>query len=341
MSILSNCWSKPRRNGGALLLAGVFAGVTVGGGVGVFAAASPKSVTVCANKTTNILRYSKSDKCSAKESSVVLNQTGTAGEDGTIGKTGAKGDTGKTGAKGDAGVAGPKGDTGATGTIGATGAKGDAGATGENGASGANGTDGVDARFPLIPQAVCDGTDADATANEVCKIGMTGPGGGTVFFADDNNEFAGLDYLEVAPTGWGNGISVAAGETTGTATVDPILKWCHVGTTLGIDGYGKAAVGIGAANTTFADSTCVSGAIQAASDYTGGSKSDWFLPSAGEASLMFMMSKLGIGLFTLSNYWTSSELTESDRGIAFSVSYGVSGVVAKGTSSPVRPIRSF
>ncbi len=39
-----------RRSAGTLLLVGVLAGVTIGGGVGVLAASSTKSVTVCANK---------------------------------------------------------------------------------------------------------------------------------------------------------------------------------------------------------------------------------------------------------------------------------------------------
>jgi hypothetical protein len=48
-----------RRTAAVLLLVGVLAGVTVGGGVGVIAASSTKIVTVCANKKTNILRYAK------------------------------------------------------------------------------------------------------------------------------------------------------------------------------------------------------------------------------------------------------------------------------------------
>ena len=85
-----------RRSAGVLLLVGVLAGVTVGGGVGVIAATSTKTVTVCADKKTNVLRYSKNGKCVKKtETKVVLNQTGVKGD---IGATGAKGDTGAAGA---------------------------------------------------------------------------------------------------------------------------------------------------------------------------------------------------------------------------------------------------
>jgi hypothetical protein len=90
---------------------GVLAGVSVGG-VGVIAASSTKTVTVCANKKTNVLRYAKNGKCVAKsETKVLLNQTGS---DGTTGVAGAKGDPGATGPKGDAGAAGASSPTGFT-----------------------------------------------------------------------------------------------------------------------------------------------------------------------------------------------------------------------------------
>ena len=72
-----------------MLVVGVLAGLTVGGGVGVIAAASTKTVTVCANKTTNMLRYAKSGTCATTETKVVLNQTGAAGTNGTNGTNGA------------------------------------------------------------------------------------------------------------------------------------------------------------------------------------------------------------------------------------------------------------
>ena len=88
-----------RRSAGVLLLVGVLAGVTVGGGVGVIAATSTKTVTVCADKKTNVLRYAKNGKCAKKtETKVVLNQTGVKGDIGATGATGAKGDTGAAGA---------------------------------------------------------------------------------------------------------------------------------------------------------------------------------------------------------------------------------------------------
>jgi len=76
----------------------VLAGLTVGGGVGVIAASSTKTVTVCANKTTNMLRYASDGKCVTKtESIVVLNQTGAKGATGLRGATGARGADGTAG----------------------------------------------------------------------------------------------------------------------------------------------------------------------------------------------------------------------------------------------------
>ena len=117
------------RSTGILVLVGVLAGVAVGGGVGVIAASTSKSVTVCVDKNDQHMNYSNSGKCKSHQIKLVLNQTG---------------------AKGDTGAAGAKGDT--------------------------NGT------LAITQQSVCDGSDADTVANEVCKVGMTGPGGGLIFF---------------------------------------------------------------------------------------------------------------------------------------------------------------
>ena len=82
-----------------MLVVGVLAGLTVGGGVGVIAAASTK-VTVCANKKTNMLRYAKDGRCETTETKVELNQTGPAGARGPQGVAGARGATGDKGAAG-------------------------------------------------------------------------------------------------------------------------------------------------------------------------------------------------------------------------------------------------
>ena len=282
MSLLKSR-SYSRRSAGVFLLVGVLAGVTVGGGVGVIAASSTKTVTVCANKKTNVLRYAKNGKCVTKtETKVTLNQTGTAGAAGTNGTNG---------------TAGVKGDTGAA---------------------------GVNATLAITQQSVCDGSDADVIANEVCKIGMTGPGGGVIFFVDYDDQYVGLNYLEAAPVGWGNGLlnvnlGGLTGETAGTLTVDPLLKWCSNTTSLlGLNAWANSAVGAGASNTSTADTTCAGGAIQAASDYAGGSQSDWFLPSVGEAMLMYTnLRQVGVGGIVFDYYWSSSEFDPTNAWVQY------------------------
>ena len=109
MSFQLGSRSYSRKSAGVLLLVGVLAGVTVGGGVGVIAASSTKTVTVCANKKTNVLRYAKNGKCvKKKETRVLLNQTGATGAPGTNGTNGTNG------AKGDTGPAGSSSPTGFT-----------------------------------------------------------------------------------------------------------------------------------------------------------------------------------------------------------------------------------
>jgi len=97
MSLLPKSQSYSRRSVGVMLIVGVLAGLTVGGGVGVIAASSTKTVTVCANKKTNVLRYAKDSKCvTTTETKVVLNQTGAKGAKGAAGAAGASSPTGFT-----------------------------------------------------------------------------------------------------------------------------------------------------------------------------------------------------------------------------------------------------
>jgi hypothetical protein len=303
MIFLSGSRSYSRKSAGVLLLVGVLAGVTVGGGVGVIAASSTKSVTVCANKKTKVLRYAKNGKCAKTETKVVLNQTG---EDGA---TGAKGDTGATGAKGDTGATGAKGDTGATGATGASG-------------SGA-----------ITQLSVCDGTDADTTANELCKIGMTGPGGGHVFFVDYNDQYAGFDYLEVAPESCGATRTWSSSDSDVTAT----------------RGWAARAVGQGQANTTailavFTSDTQANNAAKYADSLTCGTESDWFLGSIGEISLMYTnLQQAGVGTFSNDLYcciWSSSD---ADRFSAYrlELGFGAWGNSTKSSLRIVRPMRAF
>ena len=203
------------------------------------------------------------------------------------------------------------------------------------GPAGPAGTNGTNATVAITQLSVCDGTDAGTVADELCKIGMTGPGGGLIFFVDYNDQYASFcatgdcNYLEASP----------ANETSGA--------WCSdTSTGLGLTGWDKSAVGAGRTNTTTAYTTCTTGAVQTAVDYTapsfnGVAKDDWWLGSIGEMMLMYTnLRQAGVGGFTTANYWSSSESSVSlawyqDFDIGYQNDFG------KNNTYYVRPVRAF
>jgi hypothetical protein len=176
-----------------------------------------------------------------------------------------------------------------------------------------------------------------------------GPGGGNIFYVDSLGQFSDFDYLELAPVGWGNGIPVdsAGGETTGTATIDPLMNWCsstHNNTLIGLSGMDAAALGAGATNTATADITCTGGAIQAVSNYAGGSKDDWYLPSAGEASVLYTnMQRYGISGLASDGTWIVTS-TERRWDYVYAQDFLTGQHIPFAKNDPrftIRPIRKF
>ena len=330
MATSSKSKSYSRRSIAAVLLVGVLAGVTVGGGVGVFAASSKKTVTVCANKKTNVLRYAKNGKCVKTETKVVLNQKGVAG---------AKGDTGAAGAKGDTGAAGAKGDTGAAGT---------------------NGTNGTNGTLAIAQQSVCDGSDTDTIANEVCKVGMTGPGGGLIFFVDYNDEYATYDYLEVAPADAVYALSASTGVWATTATTcgpAPRNTDCQAGSIYTETGVALATIkgshrGLfgGKAGTAAIVDRMNTGIPTAKNTYAAGvaddyvspnGTGDWWLPSKDELQKMQEnLNNKGVGGFASDVYWSSSEKDAANAWVQ-AFDNGYQGFSNKGIDWYVRPVRAF
>ena len=305
MSVHRKSRSYSSRSTGVLLLVGVVVGATVGG-VGVTAASSTKTVTVCANKKTNILRYAKSGKCAKSETKVVLNQTGPAGPAGTRGATG------------------PAGPQGEAGTAGANGATGPAGPQGETGTAGTTTNSQI--------KNICgvNGTTA-------CAVGLKGPGGGYVFMTPSTpGNTSGLFY-EAAPSTWHS------------SSGDPLSAWCNNATDL--LGVASSLTGTGAmdgaAKTAVMLGVCTSGAANLADAYTatvnGVVYGDWFLPSKGELSQMYV-NRIAIGGFYTDNnagYRSSSESLGDtawtqwfNDGLQVSDSW-------KGGYFYVRPVRAF
>ena len=340
MAITSQSRFYSRQSAGILLLVGVLAGVTVGGGVGVIAASSTKSVTVCADTKTNVLRYAKNGKCVKTETKVVLNQTGA---DGISGAVGAKGDSGA------AGVAGAKGDTGAAG------AKGDAGTAGTNGTNGTNGAAGASSPTGFTARSVCG-----SNGTTLCAVGVQGPGGGTIVYVDSTNEMPGYDYLEAAPADASTGVVWSTtvekcGTAAGTSCQTSFLS--DAGTALGYIGLGtgRAATATIVARHNAGDVAKASYAAGVADAYTTSTASDWFLPSKDElnevckyarntnqdagASTVCSGGTLRGG-FAADYYWSSSEyggrfawLQDFNDGLQY---YDY-----KGFTLYVRPVRAF
>ena len=315
--------SHSRRSAGILLLIGVLSGVTVGGGVGVIAASSTKSVTVCANKKTNVLRYAKNGKCTKTETKVVLNQTGADGISGAAGAKGDSGAAGAAGAKGDTGAAGAKGDTGDAGV----GTKGDTGVAGAKGDTGTNGTNGANTNSQT--KNICGVNGATA-----CAVGLQGPGGGIVFMTPSTaGNTSGLFY-EAAPSTWS---SPSGG--------DPTKAWCDNST--GVLGVLSAVVSTGAMDgankTAVMLGVCTSGAANLADEYSatvnGVVYGDWFLPSKGELNQMYA-NKTAIGGFVSDSYWSSSEITAGGAWTQY-FAVGSQNLLNKAGAHYVRPVRAF
>jgi hypothetical protein len=284
----------------------------VGGGVGVFAASNEKSIGACINKTTGVTRWrvnADSRKCTIQEDAVSWKvASGLSGvklvADGGVSLPGAPGAPGAAGAKGDAGAPGAKGDTGAAGM---------------NGGS------------AITEQAVCDGSDVDTTADELCKVGMTGPGGGHIFLVDYNDQYSGLDYLEVAPQSCEGTLKAWSSDTNHSLVA--------------LNGWAARAVGRGQTNTTAMMTSYgsyvadTSGAAYFSDSSTCGGKSDWFLGSLGEMKLIYENLQ-GVGGVDTEPYWSSSEFDA--YGAWYQLFYSGNQFDSnKANMYNVRPVRAF
>ena len=145
-----------------------------------------------------------------------------------------------------------------------------------------------------------EGADAIKTVGcpkqAIYAVGDTGPAGGIVFYVTNG----GLHGLE-------------ASLEDQAVPYNPGAEWGCVGTDLaGADG---TVINTGQQNTADILAGCTTPGIAArlVDDYSLNGFDDWFLPSKDELNLMFLNigpgSTLGnVGGFTLSTYWSSSEL---------------------------------
>jgi hypothetical protein len=162
-----------------------------------------------------------------------------------------------------------------------------------------------------------------------------------VFFIDYYDQYPSFcaagdcNYLEASPA------------DVDEAGSDFTSAWCSDTTnSLGLTGWDKSAIGAGRTNTTTADTTCSSGAIQTAVDYAssfnGVAKDDWWLPSIGELMAMYWnLRQAGVGSFSADYYWSSSE-SSATHAWSQLFDYGTQhNFLGKTGSSRVRPVRGF
>jgi hypothetical protein len=219
-----------------------------------------------------------------------------------------------------------------------------------------------------VPSATTTTTTITTTttlAPVVYQVGQTGPGGGTVFYKHASGTFAcgatlsqNCTYLEVAPNTWSGGSAdpqklwaVSANQSVDVPSITNDSSAYNNASGIGL-GYKNSLAIVAQGN----DTTTAAGAARA---YSGGSQSDWYLPTTAELNLLCQWARnvaqsvttqctggtlnTGTGLgggFSTAVYWSSSEY----YGVYAWVQDFTSGYQdgsGKGTTPYVRPVRAF
>jgi hypothetical protein len=219
-----------------------------------------------------------------------------------------------------------------------------------------------------VPSATTTTTTITTTttlAPVVYQVGQTGPGGGTVFYKHASGTFAcgatlnqNCTYLEVAPNTWSGG------------SADPAKVWA-VSANQSVDvpsitndslAYNNAlGIGLGYKNSEaiVAQGNDTNTAAGAARAYSGGSQSDWYLPTTAELNLLCQWAGnvaqsvttactggtlyTGTGAsggFSTALYWSSSENVHGVAWAQFFVTGSQNGY-GKDSYLFVRPVRAF
>ena len=158
------------------------------------------------------------------------------------------------------------------------------------------------------------GTCADGGA---CAIGDIGPGGGKVFYDAGSVQPWGR-YMEMGP------------EFTRT-------EWCDVWDFF-VAGT-KELIGSGKENTDKIVAACGAGAANTVSDYDGGGKNDWFLPSRDELNEVYKQ-RASVGGFETDKYWSSSQYVAYAAWGQY-LTNGYQSGSATHYANGVRPVRAF
>jgi hypothetical protein len=292
-------------------------------------AQNDQPIRACADRKTGVMRYIDKGRCKRTERTLAWNQIGLSGAPGMQGPAGAQGSAGATGAAGAQGLAGAAGPVGGSSPTGFT----------ARSVCGANGT-------------------------TLCAVGVQGPGGGTVFFVDINNEIPEYDYLEVAPTvgGFASGTRGAWSTDTQKCGTTANLS-CDIHS-LDTDGSALMTLGLGAGRAATAAIVARHNAggvaknlyaAGVADTYTTATASDWWLPSKDELNEFCKVLKatgqqVGSTIRCVGGsremdepdaFWSSSEVT-NDRAWGQDFDGGGQNNVEKIFNGYfVRPVRGF
>lgn len=166
----------------------------------------------------------------------------------------------------------------------------------------------------LMPQSKAYAAPAVTTY----AIGDTGPAGGIIFY------ISGSTHYEASPVDLSNGVRWHNGSYLTTGATGTVWGTGKTNTDLIISVQGEG---------TYAASIC--------KNYVLNGFNDWFLPSNQELMAMyFNLKNEGIGDFSNSRYWSSSEHSNLYAWAA-DFSLGGSATVFKNDSYAVRAVRSF
>ena len=230
------------------------------------------------------------------------------------------------------------------GLSGTQGLQGPRGANGLDGPMGSTGPSASD----FASQNICG-----AGGTSPCTIGSIGPGGGYVFFIDTAGIYAGFDYLEVAPADastnavFGNNVPTCGISSNANCESNLLTS---VAAAQRFQGIGK---GLESTNRIYnhyqeMGATLAGTATLAALNYTTSRADDWYLPTRAELDLVYQNIHLaGLGGFSASTYWTSSEiasLSGTDPSNAWVIDFRNTQLYTysfKNVGMRVRAIRSF
>jgi hypothetical protein len=227
---------------------------------------------------------------------------------------------------------------------------------------------------PTVTAVAAASAPAAPAPTPTYVVGDTGPGGGIVYYVDNAGFSCGptlavsCKYLEVAPSGWSGGgadpmlvWAVSANQTSDVTDITNHASAYNDPSEIGLGLKNSIAIvnqGVVGSN----DTTTQAGAARA---YAGGSKNDWYLPTAAELNLLCQWNHglspavgtvcSGVtinspaygagsaGFAGFSIYGSSSEFNNINAWVQlwFSGVFTNQTAAFKGNNARVRPVRAF